>query len=419
MSAPYRDAVIPRRPRVLATTRGLTLPWFLVACAVAAAILTVVSHRVRVDCVRASGECTSRDERLFGEATVAYHPLATLRGARVATNKTSRVALITTTGLVEITSTSETATAGMNEMAIAINRFLPGADPELHVSYGGVFGTETSWIFALIGFLGVVVSRRPVRTRVTFDPEERLVVVERTFAGRTLFRAEVDASAITSASRATSLDGAKGASRWYFQSSTSDHFVALCTASGERTPLPEWSTPGLQETQALIDSLNDALGLARGPVAETTSAPSAVVRCGLPAVHAATTVAFLGIVGMTSVIAHQERRLWAVLPMFPVLLVFGARFAAGATRRVLVHASEGKVVVESSTFGLFPARRLLRRGEIQRAVVDRRDRTSSGVALLLDTGEHVALTMYSNMSFGAKGVAEKVNAALEIGEPAD
>ena len=57
-------------------------------------------------------------------------------------------------------------------MAIAINRSLPGADPELHVSHGGAFGASTSWLFARLGFFGVVASRRPVRARMTFERAE-------------------------------------------------------------------------------------------------------------------------------------------------------------------------------------------------------------------------------------------------------
>lgn len=410
MADPYRGGGNAGALEVLGSTGGLA--WWRVALGVllASAALVVLSHRVSLDCARATGVCVATDARLLSsvEKRVA---LGDVRGATVSGSDSTRVVLRTRKGDVPLSTSTESGEAGEKAaMARALEAFVTSSEPELHARYGALVGSSTSIVVALFALAFVVLAGRPVGVVVRFDRAARALVVERTLLGRSLGREVVDATGFTSAEVASS-PFKKGRGGWYpFGTSDSDVFVALLDPSGERTPLPRWSSRSLGPTRALLERLNDALGVDRPIVDDPTGTPSRVVRLGLRA-HTIFGV-FAVSVGLAFVfVVFRQPGGWLALPM----LLAPIAFLRGHTRRLLIYEGEAKVVIETSTFGLWPSRKALLRSRIQRAIVDDRETASTGVALLLTTGEHVALTAYSNVAFGAAELAARVNDALGAG----
>jgi len=296
--------------------------------------------------------------------------------------------------------------------AVAVAVLAPHAGMTAHAPNGPIP------LGAMVGLVVLFSTNAWVRRRVTFDPERRVVILERDLVGLFARRTELDVARFTSAELI--YDELVGKTK--SASDSGRYFVALNEPNGERTPLLGWGTQQPAPTQALVAALNLVLDADAAPeAAMPTSAPIAVISCQLA--------------GMTGFIV-------VAVVFFCVLSVaFMAYFAPGSPvgwalglvtgvwcavtvlrtprRRVLVHGDEKTIVVELRANGLLSlhaTRTPIAIAQIRGASLDRQG-VEEAVVLVLENGSHVPLTGYSNAAFGAKKLARELNAAMGTQAP--
>jgi hypothetical protein len=397
---PYRDEPLTTRV-VLGERHGLGWGRVALAIAAAAGVAVLVSHQVHLDCSRASGQCVARDVRIFGTDTREI-PLASMTGA---VSDGMSVKIQTRDGPVLITNSSESG--GSEEkaaMAAAVDGFLGGTAPELHVSYGSALGNW--WMGAFVGLL-ILAFGQLFRLRATLHGDGHTLRIERTLLGLLPKVTETDLTPYRSAELTSDfLVGGKKVAR------DKGFGVVLNSADGQRTLLEDWSSARPVPTQHLVAALNGVLAADRPIPVTPEGTMQAAIRTNLPFERWVLVAVVVLVPMLFWKAASANLTTLGALGAFYLLFV-GQMLRMAPRRALLVY--ERQVALETSTFGFFPKRTVYARERIRAVVLDTKNTVSVGVALLLDDGQHIGVTPYSNVSFGAPLLKLRIERALGLG----